>query len=779
MSRSRTLRPGGKFTPKSVKGLSLWLDGAATQSMYTTDAGPVAAVSSPENVYPESLALWLKADALQRFDDEPDSGEEIVLDLNGRVAAWIDNAVSGHSAASTSSTTRPTYVANALNGKPVIRFDGTHDLFGDLVNYNLSTLSRTVFLVFRLNGAQANNARVFSVANSATADFSANQVIPCLAFQTSSTQVGAYSGAGGHVSTVSGANNYIVYSYTSVATSPTAATLTCRANGGAGTSASANSSDTATRFGIGCAAHDRTAKGNIDVAEIIVYGIALGAEDRASIEKYLASKWGISGVHAPATAASDPVGYWRDQSGNGRHAKQSVAAYRGTVGSHGARGAITLDGTDDHLVLGNLSAAFPSAGEVVVAYALSAVDTSYTVYQTSDNLASDVFGGLTFAGAFRNSRLAGLSLTGPSSVGAHLWGASSQSSGYNLWVEGANALATTADHTGGTNHAIGMRAASPGANQAMTGKLLEVCVFNRVLSSSERRRLNRYLAARWSIALAPQASNADAQSWINRVYANGGTVSASTAEAVNQFCNAIDLAGIRSKFYRLNLFCGTGLNACLVPLYRGQSPGGTQFGNVTDTNVGSGSAAFIEADYVESGATGGLKGNGSSKHLQTGFPANTLSTASRHLSAYEIVRDTTTYKSMMGASDDASGLYYYALQNGAPGTTVIGNFSAQASATNQTTGGHWIVADGGPTSLILWKQGQSVATSTSPTRGTVTSTFGIPVFGNMTVPSLASVGNFTAARLGGYSIGLGMSVTDVGAYYAAMQAFQTALQRNV
>jgi hypothetical protein len=75
--------------------------------------------------------------------------------------------------------------------------------------------------------------------------------------------------------------------------------------------------------------------------------------------------------------------------------------------------------------------------------------------------------------------------------------------------------------------------------------------------------------------------NADAADWIRRVQANDGAVSTATANAVTDFCNAIDAAGIRDRFYRLNGFCGTGLNACLVPLYRGPSLSGTQYGNAT------------------------------------------------------------------------------------------------------------------------------------------------------------------------------------------------------
>ena len=131
--------------------------------------------------------------------------------------------------------------------------------------------------------------------------------------------------------------------------------------------------------------------------------------------------------------------------------------------------------------------------------------------------------------------------------------------------------------------------------------------------------------------LRPIASGVhpEAAAWRSAVVANGGSVSGSTMKAVSTFCAAIDSAGIRDRFYRLNLFAGTGLSACLVPLYRGQSRTGTQYGNITDTN-----ANFVSGDYVETGATGGLKGlRTSTKRLNTGLAPAEFSGHNFHASS--------------------------------------------------------------------------------------------------------------------------------------------------
>jgi len=96
----------------------------------------------------------------------------------------------------------------------------------------------------------------------------------------------------------------------------------------------------------------------------------------------------------------------------------------------------------------------------------------------------------------------------------------------------------------------------------------------------------------------------DAQDWVNRVYANGGTVSTATASAVNTFCEAIAAANIRDRFYRLSLFAGTGLNACLVPLFRGTAWG--VGGNVLTKNTANDGGSF--ASSVWSAVNAATKG---------------------------------------------------------------------------------------------------------------------------------------------------------------------------
>ena len=278
--------------------------------------------------------------------------------------------------------------------------------------------------------------------------------------------------------------------------------------------------------------------------------------------------------------------------------------------------------------------------------------------------------------------------------------------------------------------------------------------------------------------LRPLASGVhpDAAAWRSAVVANGGSVSASTMRAVSTFCAAIDAAGIRDRFYRLNLFCGNSdasLNAVRTPLFRGPSLGGTQYGGTTDTNNN-----FVAGDYAETGASGGLTGNGTSKSLNTGIAQSTLSASSRHLAAYEMAQSLNSFDDLLGSDNgisvnpwrltswNAVGTITYAAQSG-------GQVSAQ-SGVYSGGGGLWLGVSPSETTAVLYRNGASVATGSGLT-GATPGAANVGVFCNIR----GGATDFSSARIGAYSMGLSMDATQAASYNTAMQAFQTALGRNV
>ena len=268
--------------------------------------------------------------------------------------------------------------------------------------------------------------------------------------------------------------------------------------------------------------------------------------------------------------------------------------------------------------------------------------------------------------------------------------------------------------------------------------------------------------------LRPRATvHPEAAAWAARVVANGGSVTGTTLLAVSKFCASIASAGIRDRFYRLNLFCGSNLNAALVPLYRGPSLGGTQYGGATDTNN-----AFVGVgtDYAETGATGGLTGNGTSKYLDTGFPMNTLpSTTSGHAAVYCRNRSSSSSFHGMVGVNLAGGSGFGVATDG----TVYAQWGAFANVTNNANG-LLVASRTSATSLVAYAAGTAIATNSTSTTPTA-STLNAAVF----VSRNSTISNtfFDPRTYGFYSIGTGLSAAEVTSLTNAVNAFQSALGR--
>lgn len=275
------------------------------------------------------------------------------------------------------------------------------------------------------------------------------------------------------------------------------------------------------------------------------------------------------------------------------------------------------------------------------------------------------------------------------------------------------------------------------------------------------------------IASARPRVHHDALDWARRVAANGGAVSRATLRAVSTFCDAIDQAAIRDRFFRLGIFAGSNLSAALVPLFRGPSLTGTQFGNATDTNVN-----FVSGDYVETGASGGLQGNGTSKYLNTGLAPSALpQVATTHLSAYRgpgvmsnramvSVRDATDQYELFRRGD---GIHHTLLGK----AVVAADFTYSEPGVNN--GGHYIATRTSATSLALRRNNAQIASSaTSVTPAAPTNAFFVFALNNSGTPD----GRFPA-RLMSYSIGYGLTASQADSFNTAIQAFQTTLGRNV
>jgi hypothetical protein len=277
--------------------------------------------------------------------------------------------------------------------------------------------------------------------------------------------------------------------------------------------------------------------------------------------------------------------------------------------------------------------------------------------------------------------------------------------------------------------------------------------------------------------LRPVASafHPEAQIWRNAVIANGGSVSGSTLKAASDFCKSIDQAGIRSKFRRLNLFCGdsdASLVAVRVPLYRGESRTGTQYGNALDTNVN-----FVQGDYAENS---GLTGDGTSKYLNTGFNVDQLpGAADCHLASYirgtqNIASARTLVGVLFNGVTDRYRLFLQLSGSSAPNYGIQAELGkangAIANNRTNTNGGLLIASRTSTTSLTLYDDAVSIGTTAVSTAET---TGAAPFF----VFARNGPVEYYNGIMAGYSIGAGLSGAEVTSYYNALNTFQAALGR--
>jgi hypothetical protein len=264
----------------------------------------------------------------------------------------------------------------------------------------------------------------------------------------------------------------------------------------------------------------------------------------------------------------------------------------------------------------------------------------------------------------------------------------------------------------------------------------------------------------------------EAIDWATRASANGGTISTTVIRGVSAFCADIDRQGLRDRFARLSIFSGGNLSGALVPLYRSFSYGGTLIGSATDTNVN-----FVSGDFAESGASAGLTGNGTTKHLNCGASIlSQLSVGNAHLSVSGASLAGGGGQNLMGAG--GSGFNSLAaLQRGSLSTHkafVNGTPTAEVNTTAGFSAGQLIASSVATNDLRMFQNGTQNGSTVTTTRSgslTANSVFVFAYNDNGTAATRV------AARLQSYSIGLGLNATQAAAFSAAVAALNTALGR--
>jgi hypothetical protein len=154
MPSQRTLGPGGKFSPKKLKGLALWLDASSAPTLLPLSNAVLPSGYSPEVACASTPMLWVAADNPQNIVS---NGRVVQLNDMGIFGAHMSATGYGHA------WTSPTLVAGAIGGQPVMRFNGSTDaLYTGFLAYNTA---RTMVAVVQVNEPKSSPQAIITVGD--------------------------------------------------------------------------------------------------------------------------------------------------------------------------------------------------------------------------------------------------------------------------------------------------------------------------------------------------------------------------------------------------------------------------------------------------------------------------------------------------------------------------------------------------------------------------------------------------------------------------------------
>lgn len=210
---------------------------------------------SPASI--SGLQLWYKADAITGLND------------GDPVATWTDQSGNGRNATQASATLKPLYKTNILNGMAGVLFDGSNDLMSIVYDIPAATSIFIVYSGWSSGSLIGNNGANPDMLQRATTNF------PDVNWPSIAT---SQSMADNKILTM-------LYNYTSDS-------YTVRMDGASvGTSAAAADVTTPGAITIGQSYNEPLAG---YLHEVILYNAVLSAGNYASVEAYLAARWGVT-----------------------------------------------------------------------------------------------------------------------------------------------------------------------------------------------------------------------------------------------------------------------------------------------------------------------------------------------------------------------------------------------------------------------------------------------------------------------------------------------------
>ena len=304
--------------------------------------------------------------------------------------------------------------------------------------------------------------------------------------------------------------------------------------------------------------------------------------------------------------------------------------------------------------------------------------------------------------------------------------------------------------------------------------------------------------------------------WLKNLRNNNLTVPSSTVlSALESLLFGLQSTGLRSKILRLNLFCGGDYLSSFFPIikdiggiwdYNGAkgstasdlSNGPFQAG---DWSLTTGFNAANNASYVVSGNVSGNTNTNTLKVIDTTVAANNsnINNYSVHLAVYT---SGINAGSTITATADLGNTGLYNLQAGNSGNAsssngIVSNIYTQSTqdsarytySSGFTPQGFYVASRTSSTSNTIYKNGAAPSSATNPNTQNAltappTTTTSFVAFGRTTTnnagPGAANKGltNVTDRAMSMYSIGSGLTNTDVANYNNLIKAFNAAIGRT-
>ncbi len=289
-----------------------------------------------------------------------------------------------------------------------------------------------------------------------------------------------------------------------------------------------------------------------------------------------------------------------------------------------------------------------------------------------------------------------------------------------------------------------------------------------VSASAIRARMMTAVAA--GAASAFETFDPDVVNWWTAI--GTSNISLLTVAAADDIVVGLKAAGLWTNIYMLDLCCGNGLTQALTRL---KVPGGV---SASYTNAG-----FTSGNYAERGSTGGMTGDANTKYLNSLINPSALGWSATSFGVFVYVRTTETAPGGSGVnytifgSDTSSSLNNETSLtnfNGGNDRGAIGGNNQHAGGSPGNNKGFYGVVTNGSASAQLYRNGSAIGSAASMSGGFFS--------GNLLKHGLNQGGSpvqLTERTLSTTILTSGLSGAQVTALYNLVQAFETALGRNV